>query len=260
MIQGKVTATAANEVLAYVRERGLNVKWILETHAHADHLSASQYLKKTLGGSAHIAIGEGIIQVQQTFSKLFALPSDALKANGADFDHLFKASEPIQLGAIQGKALHVPGHTPDHICYLLGDAVFVGDTIFMPDSGSARCDFPGGSATQLFHSVRQVLFSLADSTRIFVGHDYQPGNRALIFETTVAQEKEANSHLKLSVSEAEFIKMREDRDKTLSNPKLLFPALQVNIRAGKLPTARSQLFPDRRLFVTPVDASGFDLE
>lgn len=253
MAKSKLSYANADRLLAYIRTQGLNVKWILETHAHADHLSSSQYLKRKLGAQAKIAIGKGIIQVQRTFQNLFSLPETSLLADGADFDHVFETNESFALGALTGKALHVPGHTPDHLCYSIGDAVFVGDSIFMPDFGSARCDFPGGSAVDLFHSVRHVLFGLPDSTRVFVGHDYLP-NRGLVYETTIGVEKATNMHFKETISESDFVQLRETRDKSLPNPKLLFPSLQVNIRAGKLPEGRSQLFPDRILFTLPVEA------
>lgn len=249
----KISYLNADNLLKYVNSNGLKVTWILETHAHADHLTASQYLKSKLSNSPKVAIGEGITQVQSTFAKLFSLTPAEISLTGKEFDHLFKSGETFPFGTLNAKVLHVPGHTPDHLCYLIGESVFAGDSIFMPDSGSARCDFPGGSATLLFKSIRETLFSLPDSTRIFVGHDYQPEGRKLIYETTVAEEKQKNKHLKLDIPEAEFIKLREERDKTLGNPKLLYASLQVNIRAGHLPQKKSELQPSKPLFVYPVD-------
>ena len=191
-----ITYKNADQLLKWVFDRGYTIRFILETHAHADHLSASQYLKEQLMAAGQqetpqVAIGAGITQVQETFAKLFSL--NDLHTDGRDFDHLWKDGEQFKLGRFACKALHVPGHTPDHMCYLIGDAVLAGDTIFMPDSGSARCDFPGGSAHQLYASINKVLFSLPPQTRIFVGHDYQPGGRAVLSETTVLEQMEKNN-------------------------------------------------------------------
>jgi glyoxylase-like metal-dependent hydrolase (beta-lactamase superfamily II) len=230
------TATcSADRVIAFVREQHLTVEWLLETHAHADHLSAAQYLKRTFGG--RIAIGEQIRTVQRTFQGVFNVEVDAA-ADGAQFDHLFAPDETFTVGALAARAIHVPGHTPADMAYVIGNATFVGDTLFMPDVGSARCDFPGGDAHALYHSVRKLL-SLPQETRLFMCHDYPPPSRNVCWETTVAEQRRANIHLHDGVSESDFVEMRTRRDATLSMPTLILPSIQVNIRAGALPRPES---------------------
>lgn len=232
---GRTSTVSSDRVIAFVREHGLQVQWLLETHAHADHLSAAQYLKSHLGGT--IGIGEQIRTVQHKFKGVFNLGAD-VSEDGAQFDHLFAADETFSIGALTARALHVPGHTPADIAYQIGDAVFVGDTLFMPDVGSARCDFPGGDAHMLYRSVRKLL-SLPPQTRLFMCHDYPPDSRAVRCETTVDEERRANVHLHEGVTEGEFVEMRVARDRTLSMPVLILPAVQVNIRAGDMPPPES---------------------
>ncbi|WP_206955469.1 MBL fold metallo-hydrolase [Trinickia acidisoli] len=232
---GRTSTASSERVVAFVREHRLQVQWLLETHAHADHLSAAQYLKQQLGGK--IGIGEQIRAVQHKFKGVFNLGAD-VSEDGTQFDHLFKDDETFEIGALAARALHVPGHTPADIAYQIGDAVFVGDTLFMPDVGSARCDFPGGDAHTLYRSVRKLL-SLPPRTRLFMCHDYPPASRVASCETTVDDERRANVHLHEGVSEDEFVEMRVARDRTLSMPVLILPAVQVNIRAGDMPPAES---------------------
>jgi|TARA_B100000378_G_scaffold278321_1_gene281109 glyoxylase-like metal-dependent hydrolase (beta-lactamase superfamily II) len=231
---GRTSSSAADAVLAYVGEKGLSVDWHLETHAHADHLSAAPYLQQKLGGK--IAIGEHIVTVQKTFGKLFNAGTD-FERDGSDFDHLWKDGDRFRIGNIDVTVLHVPGHTPACIAYVIGDAVFVGDTMFMPDYGTARADFPGGNARTLYHSAMRLL-SLPPETRLFMCHDYLPeGRKDYVWETTVEAQRKANVHIHEGVSEDEFVAMREARDKTLSMPRLILPSVQVNMRAGHLPPA-----------------------
>ncbi|MDP4609469.1 MAG: MBL fold metallo-hydrolase [Burkholderiaceae bacterium] len=237
---GRTSHTSADAVVDYVRANDLSVAWILETHAHADHLSGAPYLRSKLGG--RIAIGGHITTVQTTFKGVFNL-EPGFAVNGSQFDHLFDEDETFALGGADGqgdqggligKVLYVPGHTPACVAYHIGDAVFVGDTMFMPDVGSARCDFPGGDAKTLFASARRIL-SLPGETRLFMCHDYPPSGREVRFETTVAEQRAGNIHVNDSISEAEFIAMRTARDATLAMPVLILPAVQINIRAGELP-------------------------
>ena len=231
---GRTSSSAADAVLAYVGEKGLSVDWHLETHAHADHLSAAPYLQQKLGGK--IAIGEHIVTVQKTFGKLFNAGTD-FERDGSDFDHLWKDGDRFRIGNIDVTVLHVPGHTPACIAYVIGDAVFVGDTMFMSDYGTARADFPGGNARTLYHSAMRLL-SLPPETRLFMCHDYLPeGRKDYVWETTVEAQRKANVHIHEGVSEDEFVAMREARDKTLSMPRLILPSVQVNMRAGHLPPA-----------------------
>jgi glyoxylase-like metal-dependent hydrolase (beta-lactamase superfamily II) len=218
---------SAERVIGFVRAQRLRVEWILETHAHADHLSAAPYLRAHLGG--RIAIGERIREVQAIFREVFNLEKE-LPA----FDRLLADGERFAIGALQAEALHVPGHTPADMAYRIGDAVFVGDTLFMPDVGTARADFPGGDAPTLYRSIRRLL-ALPPETRIFVCHDYPPQGREPRWETTVAQQRAANIHVRDGVSEGEFVAMRTARDRTLEMPTLILPSIQVNIRAGELP-------------------------
>lgn len=228
---GRTTTQSADEVLETVNKNGFEVRWIIETHAHADHLSAAPYLKEKLG--APIAIGAHITEVQHVFGDVFNLGQNFLE-NGSQFDRLLKDGDTLDIGALTLEALHTPGHTPACMTYKVGDAVFVGDTLFMPDYGTARCDFPGGDASTLYRSIRRIL-ELPDETRIFVCHDYGPDGRPYAWETTVRAEKAENKHVRVGISEEEFVKMREERDATLSMPALILPSVQVNIRAGQLP-------------------------
>lgn len=231
---GRTSFDSADEVVTYVSEQGLTVEWLLETHAHADHLSAAPYLQEKLGGK--IAIGEHIVTVQDVFGKLFNAGTE-FQRDGSDFDHLFADGDTFKIGNIDVTVMHVPGHTPACIAYVVGDAVFVGDTMFMPDYGTARVDFPGGDARKLYRSMRRIL-SLPDTTRLFMCHDYLPANRTeYVWETTVAEERKHNIHAHDGVSEDEFVKMRTERDKTLDMPRLILPSVQVNMRAGHLPPA-----------------------
>lgn len=228
---GRTATASADKVIGFVREQGLQVEWILETHAHADHLSAAPYLRKHLGG--RIAIGERIRTVQGVFRKIFNLEPQ-FRLDGSQFDHLFADGETFRIGGLHAQAMHVPGHTPADMAYRIGDAVFVGDTIFMPDVGTARCDFPGGDATTLYRSVRRLL-ALPGDTRLFMCHDYPPEGRAAKWEATVAEQRAGNIHIRDGVSEAEFVAKRTARDRTLQMPTLILPAIQVNIRAGEMP-------------------------
>jgi glyoxylase-like metal-dependent hydrolase (beta-lactamase superfamily II) len=246
---GTLTTESADKVIAYVRENELVVDLILETHVHADHLTGAPYLKEALGGD--IAIGAHITTVQETFATVFNEPAE-FPRNGSQFDRTVSEGDEFAVGGIKASAFHVPGHTPACMAYLIGDALFVGDTLFMPDGGSARCDFPGGDARTLFRSIQKLL-ALPDATRIFVCHDYQPNGRELAFETTVAEQKAKNIHVNSAVTEDEFVAMREARDATLSMPTLILPSLQVNMRAGHLPPKEG----DDRLFLRlPLNAFG----
>jgi glyoxylase-like metal-dependent hydrolase (beta-lactamase superfamily II) len=228
---GRTATASADRLIAFVREHRLRVEWILETHAHADHLSAAPYLRQHLGGA--IAIGAGIRTVQGVFKKVFNLEPQ-FRLDGSQFDHLFADNEAFAVGNLRGHAMHVPGHTPADMAYRIGDAVFVGDTLFMPDVGTARCDFPGGDARTLYRSVRRVL-DLPGETRLFMCHDYPPEGREARWETSVAAQRAGNIHIRDGVSEDDFVAMRTARDRTLAMPTLILPAIQVNIRAGELP-------------------------
>lgn len=231
---GRTSTEAAEPVLAYVREQGLAVDWHLETHAHADHLSAAPFLQKVLGG--RIAIGAHICEVQKTFGTLFNAGPDFAR-DGSDFDQLWADGDSFSIGTLSVTVLHVPGHTPACVAYVIGDAVFVGDTMFMPDYGTARADFPGGDARTLFRSLRRIL-ELPPETRLFLCHDYLPeGRDHYVWETTVAEQRRANVHAHDGVTEDEFVAMREARDQTLAVPRLILPSVQVNMRAGHLPPA-----------------------
>ena len=228
---GRTRTDSADQLIAFVREQNLMVDWILETHAHADHLSAAPYLRKHLGGK--IAIGGKITQVQNVFKGIFHLEPE-FATNGSQFNHLFEDGDTFAIGTLQAQALSVPGHTPACMAYQVGDAVFVGDTLFMPDVGTARCDFPGGNAHTLYQSVRKLL-SLPPETRLFMCHDYPPEGREAQWECTVADQRARNIHVHDGVSEAEFVAMRTKRDAGLAMPVLILPSVQVNIRAGELP-------------------------
>lgn len=226
-------STASNDkLIAFFAENDLTLDWILETHAHADHISGSQHLKENLGGS--VAIGENIQAVQELFKGLFGFP-ESFPTDGSQFDTLLADGATLPLGSLTIKVIHTPGHTPACVSYLIGDAVFVGDALFMPDSGTGRCDFPKGSAEDLYESVHNKLYGLPDETRIFVGHDYQPGGRELAFETTVAASKAGNKQLTAGTDLETFVGFRAARDATLAPPKLIFQSVQVNIAAGHLP-------------------------
>jgi glyoxylase-like metal-dependent hydrolase (beta-lactamase superfamily II) len=228
---GHTSTASADRVVEYVRRRGLQVDWVLETHAHADHLSAARHIQQELGG--RVAIGEHIREVQAVFRKLFNLERGFLP-DGSQFDHLFREGEIFRIGELEVQALHVPGHTPADMAYQVGNAVFVGDTLFMPDVGTARADFPGGDARQLYRSIRRLL-ELPPDTVIHVCHDYPPANRSALWQTTVAAQRASNIHVRDGVSEDEFVRMREARDATLEMPTLILPSIQVNVRGGRLP-------------------------
>jgi glyoxylase-like metal-dependent hydrolase (beta-lactamase superfamily II) len=232
---GRTATTSAQALLDAIAAAGLRLQWILETHAHADHLTAAPWLQEKTG--ARIGIGEGIRQVQATFKPIFNLEAD-FATDGSQFDHLFADGEVFALGELPARVIAVPGHTNDSVAYLIGDALFVGDSLFMPDGGSARCDFPGGDAAQLYRSI-QRLFELPDATRLFVCHDYGPGGRAVAHETSIGAQKRENIHARDGVNEEQFVAMRTARDATLAMPVLLLPAVQVNIRAGRLPPAEA---------------------
>ena len=233
---GRTSYKNADRLIAYVRKQQLQVDWLLETHVHADHLSAAAYIKRELGGK--LAIGENITMVQHTFGKLFNAGPD-FPTDGSQFDHLFHDGDEFMLGTIKAHAIHTPGHTPACMTYVIGDAAFVGDTLFMPDYGTARCDFPGGDAHTLFQSIRK-LFALPGETRLFMCHDYKaPGRDDFRFETTVAEQRAHNVHAHEGISESNFVAMRSARDATLGMPTLILPSVQVNMRAGELPPAES---------------------
>lgn len=229
---GAINFISANKIIDYIREYNLNVEWILETHAHADHLSAAPYLQDYLGGK--IAIGKNITIVQNTFGKVFNAGT-IFKRDGSQFDHLFSDNEEFNIGNLVVKVLYTPGHTPACVSYLVGDSIFVGDTLFMPDYGTARCDFPGGDAAVLYQSI-QKIFTLPDDTKIFLCHDYLPQGRSEYKnQTTVGEERLYNVQVNQSISEFDFVSMRNNRDRTLSMPKLIIPSIQVNMRAGNMP-------------------------
>ncbi|MGH2339866.1 MBL fold metallo-hydrolase [Segnochrobactraceae bacterium EtOH-i3] len=231
---GQTSTGSADGLIDFVRENGLTVEWILETHVHADHLSAAPYLKEKLGGK--LAIGFNITVVQSTFGKIFNAGTEFAR-DGSQFDHLFLDGETFTIGGLTGRTMHTPGHTPACMTYVIGDAAFVGDTLFMPDYGTARADFPGGDARVLFRSIRRVL-SLPGETRLFLCHDYKaPGRTDYRWETTVAAEREWNIHVHDGVSEDDFVAMRTSRDATLKMPRLILPSVQVNMRAGEMPPA-----------------------
>jgi len=229
---GKTDSASADEIIDYIKSEGFSVRWIIDTHVHADHISAAPYLKDKLGGQ--LSIGENITRIQSVFGKAFNEGESFLR-DGSQFDHLFKDGEQFNLGNIEARALHTPGHTPACMSFLIGDALFVGDTLFMPDYGTARCDFPGGDARVLFASV-QKIFALPDETRMFMCHDYKaPGREHYLNETTVGEERKHNIHVGEGISETEFVSMREARDATLGMPRLILPSVQVNMRAGHMP-------------------------
>lgn len=244
---GRTSTASADAIIAYVRREGLNVDWLLETHAHADHLSAAPYIQRELGGK--LAIGREIITVQNVFGKIFNFGTEFAR-DGSEFDRLFEDGDTFSLGSIPAIVLHVPGHTPADMAYVIGDVVFTGDTLFMPDFGTARADFPGGDARQLYHSIRRLL-ALPDETRLFLCHDYKaPGRDSYAWETTVGAERAGNIHARDGVDEDAFVDMRTKRDATLAMPKLILPSVQVNMRAGHLPDPEEN---GRRYLKLPLD-------
>ncbi|WP_298853478.1 MBL fold metallo-hydrolase [uncultured Ruegeria sp.] len=231
---GRTATKSAGAIIDFVRSHDLKVEWILESHVHADHLSAAPYLQQELGGK--IGIGAQIVAVQDTFGKVFNEGTE-FQRDGSQFDALFSEGDSFHIGQMRGDVLHTPGHTPACLTYVIGDAAFVGDTLFMPDFGTARCDFPGGSSATLFESIQKIL-SLPDETRIYVGHDYKaPGRDEYAWETTVGEQKALNIHIGQGRSIEEFVEMRDARDATLAMPRLILPSLQVNMRAGQMPPA-----------------------
>ena len=244
---GRTSTASADRIIARVRELGARLEWILETHVHADHLSAAPWIKQQLGG--RLGIGEHIVTVQQVFGKLFNAGTE-FERDGSQFDHLFRDGETFTIGSLQARALHTPGHTPACMSYLIEDAAFVGDTLFMPDYGTARCDFPGGDARTLYRSIRTLL-ALPPETRLFMCHDYMPDGRAPCWETTVADERAHNIHVHDGISEEDFVAMRTARDATLDMPVLILPSVQVNMRAGHLPPPEDN---GMRYLKIPLDA------
>ena len=232
---GRTSTVSADAVIAFVADNALKVDWILETHVHADHLTAAPYLQQRVGGKT--GIGARIDVVQGVFKKVFNA-EDSFATDGRQFDHLFQDGESFRIGDVAGQVIHTPGHTPACVTYLIDDMAFVGDTLFMPDFGTARCDFPGGDARTLYRSIRKLL-SLPPETRMFMCHDYAPNGRAFLWETTVAEQREKNVHVRDGISEDSFVEMRTARDKQLDMPVLILPSVQVNMRAGALPPAES---------------------
>jgi glyoxylase-like metal-dependent hydrolase (beta-lactamase superfamily II) len=243
----RTSTVSAQALLDHVEARGLSLRWILETHAHADHLSAAAWLQERTG--APIGIGAGIRSVQAAFKPIYGLEPE-FPTDGSQFDRLFSDGERFALGELEVEVIATPGHTSDSLSYRIGDAVFVGDSIFMPDGGTARCDFPGGDAQVLYASIHR-LYSLPDATRVFVCHDYGPGGRQPGAQTTIGEQKAANIHVRAQTSAAEFVELRRKRDATLALPALILPAVQVNIRGGRLPPARAD---GRRFLTLPLDA------
>jgi glyoxylase-like metal-dependent hydrolase (beta-lactamase superfamily II) len=246
---GTLGTRSADKVVEYIRDQSLSLRYILETHIHADHLSSAPYIREQLGGE--IVIGSQITTVQETFATIFA-EGDGFRRDGSQFDLMLADGDTFSLGGLEARAFHVPGHTPACMAYLIGDALFVGDTLFMPDAGTARCDFPGGDAKSLYESCQRLL-ALPDATRVFVCHDYQPGGRDLAFESTVAEQRAHNIHVGAGISADAFVSMREARDAGLEMPTLILPSLQVNMRAGNLPPTDAS----GRLFLkVPINAFG----
>jgi len=230
---GSTDLSGGNAIIDYIRREELVLEWVIETHVHADHLTCAQHIRKALGGK--VAVGEKICVVQNTFGTVFNERPE-FQRDGSQFDHLFRDGEQYHIGNLACSAILTPGHTPACMTHIIGDAMFVGDTLFMPDAGTARADFPGGSAETLFESTRRIL-SYPDHYRIFMCHDYQPNNRELLFETTVGEQRQHNVHVGDGICKQDFVSMREARDKTLDMPRLILPALQVNMRAGHFPPA-----------------------
>ncbi|PRQ02559.1 Beta-lactamase hydrolase-like protein [Enhygromyxa salina] len=245
----RVSYESVDRVSAYLREHQLNLRLILETHAHADHLSGSRELKQRFG-AARTGVGAKITMVQEVFKEVFDLPKD-FPTDGRQFDRLFEDREQVEAGSLRFEVIFTPGHTPACVCYLFGDALFTGDTMFMPDMGTGRCDFPAGSAGDLYDSITSRIYTLPDDTRIFVGHDYQPGGRALAYETSVGEQKRTNKQLPADRSRAEFVEFRTTRDAGLSTPRLLFQSVQVNVDAGALPDPAAN---ETRYLKIPINA------
>ena len=234
---GRTDTRSADKLINFVKENKLDVQWLLESHVHADHLSAAPYIQMEVGGK--IGIGSHITDVQETFGKIFNEGTE-FQRDGSQFDKLFVEGDTFHIGLLRGDVLHTPGHTPACMTYVIGDAAFVGDTLFMPDFGTARCDFPGGSSENLFSSIQKIL-SLPDATRIFVGHDYKaPGREHYAWETTVGEQKKKNIHIKSGKSKEDFVKLRDERDAKLAMPRLIVPSLQINMRAGNMPEPDEQ--------------------
>ena len=234
---GRTDTRSADKLINFIKENKLDVQWLLESHVHADHLSAAPYIQMEVGGK--IGIGSQITDVQETFGKIFNEGTE-FQRDGSQFDKLFVEGDTFHIGQLRGDVLHTPGHTPACMTYVIGDAAFVGDTLFMPDFGTARCDFPGGSSENLFSSIQKIL-SLPDATRIFVGHDYKaPGREYYAWETTVGEQKKKNIHIKSGKSKEDFVKLRDERDAKLAMPKLIVPSLQINMRAGNMPEPDEQ--------------------
>ncbi|MGQ7248055.1 MBL fold metallo-hydrolase [Halomonas sp. V046] len=244
---GRTGTDSADDIMAFVQREGLEVQWVLETHVHADHLSAAPYLRDHLGGKT--AIGANITVVQDVFGKVFNAGSE-FSRDGSQFDRLFEDGDEFSIGALRCRVMHTPGHTPACLTYVMGEAAFVGDTLFMPDYGTARCDFPGGDARALYRSIQRVL-ALSDTTRLFLCHDYKaPGRDAFCHETTVGDQRRDNVHVRDGIDEEEFVAMRTERDATLNMPGLILPSVQVNMRAGRMPAAEA----DGRVYLkVPVD-------
>lgn len=243
---GRTGTHSADKLIALIRERGLILDWILETHAHADHLTAAAHVRDALGG--RIGIGAGITEVQSTFASIFDVERD-FRADGSQFGHLFADGESFEIGSIEGRVIATPGHTNDSVTYLIEDAAFIGDTLFMPDSGTARCDFPGGDSAKLYRSIKK-LYALPDDTRLFTCHDYPPDARPPACCATVAEHKASNIHLRADTGEDQFVALRTARDKTLDVPQLIIPSVQVNIRAGTMPPADDR---GRRFLKVPLN-------
>lgn len=249
---GNIAFHFAETQIEYLKAHKLTLEWIFETHAHADHLSAAHYLKSQLGGK--IAIGKNITQAQRVFKDIFDFSDDEVSVSGEEFDLLLNHNDTLYLGDVAIKVIATPGHTKDSVTYLVEDNAFTGDTLFMPDSGSARCDFPGGSATELYQSIMQ-LYALPENTKLWVCHDYQPNGRELQYQTTVAESKKSNIHIRADVCRDDFVAIRQTRDKGLAVPKLLYPALQVNIKAGQLPqeNQRNKIFLKIPVYTRPTE-------
>ncbi len=246
LVSGRTDSAPSDALMGHIEKEGLTLEWILETHAHADHVTGAQHIKAKLGGT--VAIGEGIQKVQATFGPVFNIESD-IADEGGDFDRLFKDGETFKVGELECEVIATPGHTNDSVSYRIGSAVFVGDSMFMPDFGTARCDFPGGDAELLYDSIKKVL-SLPGDTTLYMCHDYMPGGRELRWSCTVDEQRDGNIHLRDHASKEAFVKMRTERDATLSLPKLIVPSIQVNVRAGRLPDAETN---DIRYIKTPID-------